>query len=85
MKSAQEELEVSLVNLSERRQDYYCWRCTESKRLNTWGVVEGRTQRVCAKALKEPELTISGGIVPLRYHVGEPRRWFEEGSSRKEL
>jgi len=30
-------------------------------------------------------LTSSGGIVPSRYCVGEPRRWFEEGSSRKEL
>jgi hypothetical protein len=53
-----------MANLSRRNRDYCVCECTKSGRFNTLRVVEGRTREVCAKSLKESELTSSGGIVP---------------------
>jgi hypothetical protein len=60
----QAELEVSGASLSKGRHRLLLQECTESERLNTLRVVEGRAREVCAKSLKESELTSSGEIVP---------------------
>jgi hypothetical protein len=54
-----------MANPSRRNIDYCVSERTESGRFNTLRVVEGQTREVCAKSLKESELTSSGGIVPL--------------------